>query len=522
METPVVDPLRLEGFTAENFDIVDYLGQFDSRLLLTPEGRRIATRTNPFLFALLYLRKHLKDKNQEGKPITFAECHFEWCRIALTWVRQDNPPMGNRHAVIAPRETGKSTWFFLILPLWAAAHGHVKFVAAFAHSASQAQTHLKTFKRELDHGFTTLWNDFPELCEALKRPRGQTVSDNAGMIHQKSGFVFAARGIDAASLGMKVGEQRPDLIILDDIEPGEANYSAYQVEQRLTTLRDDILYLNLNARVVWPGTVTMSGSLMHQMVRMAKGEETEQWLKELRFTPHYHQGIITNADGTDRSIWPAKWPLEMQYELRGTHDYAKNFDNDPIDNDDMWWRKEDIKYLKLPRYDRTVLIVDGAVTTKKTSDQTGLAVVGLDISGRRFFVREAIGVRQSGEALRETVLNLIEQHNVSYIMVEANQAGDLWHLVFHDMPVKVETFRQSERKEYRIKRLLAAYQRAKGAVYHERTLTQLERQALAYPRVQHDDILDATAAGVWHLTHMLLRAQGKNITKAEVRQFSYI
>lgn len=49
------------------------------------------------------------------------------------------------------------------------------------------------------------------------------------------GLSFAARGIDAASLGMKVGEKRPDLLILDDIEPDESSYSAYQTRIRKTS-----------------------------------------------------------------------------------------------------------------------------------------------------------------------------------------------------------------------------------------------------------------------------------------------
>ena len=50
------------------------------------------------------------------------------------------------------------------------------------------------------------------------------------------------------------------MIILDDIEPDASNYSVYQAEKRKSTLINAILPLNLNARVVWSGTVTMEGS----------------------------------------------------------------------------------------------------------------------------------------------------------------------------------------------------------------------------------------------------------------------
>lgn len=418
--------------------------------------------------------------------------------------------------------THNSTWWFLILPIWAAAHGHIKFAVAFSSAATQAQGHLKSIKKELDLGFSLLWNDYPELCEPLKRPRGQTVSDNVAMFQTKSNFAFAAKGIDTSTLGLKVGDQRPDLIILDDIEPGESNYSAAEVEKRLITVRDDILPLGYGAKVVWPGYTTMVDSLVHQMVRSAQGDESAEWIKALDMKVHYYPPVIIDDDGERASFWPSRWSLEYLDEQKriNPYGYAKNFENDPADNNGMWWRKEDIRYHNLERYDRVVLIVDGAVTVKKTSDFTGLSVVGLDVSGRRFYVREAIGVKQSGEELRDTVLKLVEEYEVLYIMVEANQGGDLWHMVFHDMPVKIDTFRQAEKKEYRIRRLLAAYQRAEGAVFHEKQLPQLERQQLAYPNVQHEDILDATAAGVEHLTHMLMRALGKTGNKAEIKKLT--
>jgi hypothetical protein len=138
----------LEGLDAETFDLDTYLAQFDPRLLADPEGRRVLTRLDPLLFALTYVRHHLKDA--EGR-ITFGDAHLDWCRAGLRWVRPPTEPAAERDAYIAPRNTGKSTWWFLILPMWAAAHGHIQFAAAFAASATQAETHLSTFKREIDN-----------------------------------------------------------------------------------------------------------------------------------------------------------------------------------------------------------------------------------------------------------------------------------------------------------------------------------------------------------------------------------
>ena len=67
----------------------------------------------------------------------------------------------------------------------------------------------------------------------------------------------------------------PDLLILDDIEPHEARYSAALAANRLATLREAILPLNIYAHVILVGTVTMQGSIVHQIVRYSRGEVDE-------------------------------------------------------------------------------------------------------------------------------------------------------------------------------------------------------------------------------------------------------
>ncbi len=56
----VVDPYSPEA-TAETFDLDLYLSQFDPRLLATSEGRKALCELDPMLFALTYMRKHLRN-----------------------------------------------------------------------------------------------------------------------------------------------------------------------------------------------------------------------------------------------------------------------------------------------------------------------------------------------------------------------------------------------------------------------------------------------------------------------------
>lgn len=503
----ITDPYD-PGANAETFDFPAWVDGIDARLLDgSPQYRdaRIeATKYDPMLFAVLYCLHHLR--GPDGS-ISFADAHLEWVRLARQWAIPPAAPMEQRDAFLAPRDTGKSTWMLFVLPLWAAAHGHVKFAAVFADSGPQAEMHLGTFRKEVD-GNAALRRDFPDLCTAGRRPSGASESDAKHMVIRANGFVFAAKGIDASSLGMKVGAQRPDLLLLDDVEPDEAQYSAYQAGKRLKTITDAILPLNIYARVVLSGTVTMPGSVTHQLVKWGKGErdEANAWVGEQQFRVHHHLPIVADDVGRERSMWPSKWPLDFLTKIKNTRSYRKNYLNDPMAADGAYWSEDDFTYGTFPTA-RTYLSVDGAVTTKKTSDFTGLSVVSWAPARpataderavpARCLVKFAQAVKLKGEPLRARALQILESFpEIGAILVESNQGGDLWHEVFHDLPVKVITLHNSDKKETRAERLLNLYQLIPTRVMHAEPLPALEEQLIAFPKAPNDDLVDTVGNAV--------------------------
>lgn len=494
-------------------ETAEYLLSFHRKypgLLDTTEGRKLLTRLNPRLFALIYLRAHLTGDETAG-VVSFSEAHLDWYEQMLGWIPKPTQPKGWRRGYISARNSAKSTTWFLIGPLWAAAHRHSKFVAAFADSASQAEGHLATFKRELDTN-ELLKKDYPSLCRPmLRNMKRMSVADNRSMMQQGNGFVFAAKGVDSATLGMKVGEKRPDLIILDDVEPSESNYSAYLAEKRLSTIQNAILPLNEWARVVAVGTVTMEGSLIHQLVQsVASNEEPAQWVVDEKFKAFYYPALLTNDDGSERSLWPEKWPLPYLQEMRHTRSFALNYQNKPVPADGTYWSESDIVVEEMTdQPSRTILSVDPAVTTKTTSDFTGLAVVShspqvKDRTGRvtgtgKVYVRHVERVKLDPKSLRLRVVEILERFpEIRVLYVEINQGGDLWANVFADLPVKYVTKNQSVKKEVRAGWLLNGYQRRR--VVHTQAMPNYNAELLAFPTGLHDDQIDAVGSGFTWLT----------------------
>lgn len=457
--------------------------------------RRRVTHDDPLLFALVYLLKHIT--GDDGLP-SLSVVHEQWIDYARSWGGEAGPSE-HRDAFVAPREMGKSTFFFLLLPMWGAATGRIHFAAAFADSGAQAEGHLSTFKRELDEN-ELLRSDYPKLCRPARRPRGSNVSDNRNLLHASSGFVFAARGIDSGTLGMKVGARRPDLIILDDVEPGESNYSEYQVEKRLGTITDVVLPLNVRARVCLVGTVTMPGSIVHQLVEHEKGVGPAAWVKDEGFAVHHAQPFVEGEGGERVSVWPEKWPTNYLLGIEHTRSFAKNFRNEPVATDGAYWRPDHFVYDPDPGPITVCLLsVDPAVTKKTTSDYSGFAVVGLvpgqKPSGSRASVMHAERRRATGSELRERALALCEMFpQITHILVETNQGGDLWREVLHNMPVQVVTKHNTEAKEVRAAAALNRYERHR--VTHTHPMPEAEAEMCGFPKAPHDDVVDAVTNGV--------------------------
>lgn len=506
--------------------IADALQDIDWRLLSVAEGRRLLTRNNPLLFARVYFPHHLKDPTTG--EMTLCDFHLDLLEWAKTWATPRKSRKEHRACFIAPRQSGKSTWIFLLLPMWAAAHGHRKFVAAFSDSTNQAENHLYTFKQELDTN-ALLRADFPELCDVFKSTNASRIlMDNRNQTRRANGFIFMAKGADSAALGMKVGELRPDVLLFDDIEPGESNYSPLEARKRRETLLSDLFPLNDWAVVGIVGTTTMPDSLIDQMrkVNEAKGHYDGspayfrdsldidlRWVVDENIDVHYWDVIQTDADDNEQSLWPERWSMEEINKDRHTRAFAKNMRNRPVSLDGGYWEEDDIEYDKADKYERTILSVDPAVTTAKFSDYTGLAVISRAEDGR-VYVRHAEQVKKTSDSLKEHVLSLIERFGVELVLVETNQGGDLWKQVFNGIPCRYKSVRQTEKKEVRAASAHDYYK--KDYVRHEAHFAALEEQMLAFPRVPHDDVLDAVVSGVLYFKRPKQRLVVKQIRYTEV------
>lgn len=457
-------------------------------------------RRNPLLFALVYLRPTLR----KGVPdITFSEFHIAAYRAAVRWC-DDQPMYALRDAWLASRNAGKSSVFFLILAIWAMAYGHRRFIIALSDVSSIAEGHLATLRDELKTN-ARLRRDFPKLCTPVRSTNQEYVA--------ATGAAIVVRGLDSGMLGMKIGNDRPDLILIDDGEGTKGRYSMAKKATRLDTLLTAVLPLDLRAAVQLVGTTTRYGSILHDI------QQGEPWAVSEHFRLRHYPALITDpTTGRQRSGWPGKWPLEFLLAEQGKHGFDLNFQCEPSAPGGSFWTPDDIDIEpELARSVRhLVLAIDPAVTSKATSDQTGMALLGYAPEFRRVIVLRAAGFRVNPEQLSTKVHAMIAAHpDIKEVVVERNQGHDFVSHAIGPLPTgvrlvpKVTTHGKAERfgillRRYQPRTLTVAggsrLHHLPPEVVHAGPFPALERQMLTVTGGDEpDDIIDSVSIGVEHI-----------------------
>ncbi len=454
-------------------------------------------RMNPVMFGLHYLRRHLTMVDGQGAPLhALSEFHVEIAAAARRWAVPDLGPAQVRDVWVQPRKAAKTTWALLILPLWAMAYRHRRYIVFYSDTEGQAGQHLRSLKLEFDDN-DRLRRDFPALCSPM-RSGGRAIRDTAQSYLAANDTMIEAKGMNSATLGAKFRERRPDALLLDEIQPVEGKYSAEVKERRLRDMREGIFETNDEAVVQLTGTTVMAGCIVHDCTQGVG------WVAAENMHVHHTRGIESDPlTGEERSCWPQRWPLEelRAKRARNPRSYAKNYENAPVSAEGTFWRSEHITYSDLSGSltDR-VLVIDPAAKSKKKNDETGIGVLGFSRDLQRVVVEDVIGVRLQPDQLRARVHATVQLRRIKTILVDVTNGGDHVLNTLQPLPAGVTLLplNIARSKLDRFSDLHDLYLRQPAQVVHAKSISTLESQQLSYPNVLHDDQIDVVAIGAQH------------------------
>jgi len=160
-------------------------------------------RKYPEVFINLFLSSHIKTG-------TIADFHKEW--IELIVKKQHNQVL-----IVAPREHAKSTVISLAIPLYFICSKLKRFIVIASDSSKQSELLLGSIKRELEENplIRLVYGDLiiPELQEKYKTKKWSA----SELLTTNRVRLKAISSLERVR-GLKDKDQRPDLIVFDDLE----------------------------------------------------------------------------------------------------------------------------------------------------------------------------------------------------------------------------------------------------------------------------------------------------------------
>jgi len=127
---------------------------------------------------------------------------------------------GDRAVDAAPRGNAKSTWICLIFIIWCIAYKKRKFALIISATNTQAEDFINFIKTELEIN-EYLKQDFPEMC-------GEGPVWKSDTIVTRNGAKIRGAGAGQKFKGVRHGNKRPDVVVVDDLENDESVESAEQ------------------------------------------------------------------------------------------------------------------------------------------------------------------------------------------------------------------------------------------------------------------------------------------------------
>ncbi len=201
--------------------------------------------------------------------------------------------------IVAFRGSGKSTIVTASYPIWAIlGKQQKKFVVIFCQTQNQAKQHMMNLRRELEDN------------ELLKKDLGpfRENGDEWGaqsIVFSNTNARITVASVDQSIRGIRHHENRPDLIICDDVEDISSTKTRDGRNKTYQWLKGEVIPAgDRDTRLVIVGNLLHEDSLL-----MRLKEEREREIIDGQFL--YYPLI----DSSGNCLWPGKYPSKKDLDL---------------------------------------------------------------------------------------------------------------------------------------------------------------------------------------------------------------
>lgn len=359
--------------------------------------------------------------------------------------------------------------------------------------------------------------------EVLGVPRavnryGNSLGWRIDMLRVANGFNVLALGLDAAARGIKLEDDRPDLIIFDDID--ERHDSEATIKKKIETITDSIIPAgSSDVAILFVQNRIHSDSIVSQL---ADGRADFLLKREVFEEPAVRGLKIERVEDEDGDLvyrvvageptWEGQSIaiVEKQINDWGRSAFLREAQHETDGDDDgLWDRERDIDPFRLPpndypTLDRVVVAVDP--NASEGNDDAGI-MVGGSYTNRRTGKKHAVvleDVTTAGGPAKwaKASVGAYVRWAADKLVAEKNNGGDMVAITISTVegapPVKL--IHASRGKQTRAEPVQKLYE--DGRVHHAGVFLELEKELCRWtPGDPSPNRLDAL---VWLVTELLL------------------
>jgi hypothetical protein len=407
--------------------------------------------------------------------------------------------------VMWPRGFSKTTLANAAV-IWRAVYKESFFPCYVGETQTHAETQLGNVKKQFETN-TRLRAVFGELKPA-QRSGLKWAQD---VVQLTNGVAIAARSRGGQVRGLVIDAQRPDWIILDDVEDKESVSTADQRSKTESWFMGDLMPATSEMDdTAFDGAVDESEASIIMLATLLHSEALAQKNRE---SPEWTSIVFGALDKDGDPLWAAKLGLEklerkkLSYVRRGrlAEFYLEYFNTIRAEETQKFKQSFFIHRMHaISDCDHIALCMDPAIAEGKNSDSCTFGVVGIQPGGQLIVYHCDGGVGLSPREQIDTYFSLHRTFSPTKCGVEtiAYQKA-LVHLMREEMFRKKQYFEiipighYRQAKKTRIEGILQP-RYAAGYIHHVKPFPMLESQLLDFP-AGHDDYPDVISMCIWLL-----------------------
>lgn len=432
-----------------------------------------------------------------------------------------------RHIAWAcPRRHAKTAWLSNIYLLHQVVFRHRKYIVLFSETTDSAGDFITWGRFQLKLN-DKLRDDFGELLHV--RPSRNEL-DNKYEYITTSRIKVEAKGLGTQTRGLRFGDMRPELFILDDLESDESTNTPDLIEKSKTWFREEMLpALAKDGMVIYLGTILCFGSLLHYVVEERRDFESRKFAAVESFATRedlwnkwrdiYRADVKDAADRADeffeenkeamlegtKILWPGYFTYYELITIRendGIKAFNQEYQNNPTDEERQIFRPEYFHYFgdsdlenKHFEYYCGIDIAMG----KTTGDYSSIVTIARNRDTGICYVVDWYMERCHPNVLIEKVIEYASKYQYERIGIEtqfaqefiADRLADGLRKRGYPSDTRIKHIKQTTNKGIRIESLLPDIENGKIRFHHQLINGTEMEQFLMYPMHNHDDFPDS-------------------------------